>query len=160
LILNATPGAANSAVVPLPAYPLVWLNEVLPLNTSGVMDSQNEREPWIELYNSSANPIALDGLYLSDSYINLAKWAFPAGSLLQPGQFKLVFADGESGESTANEWHTNFRLTNGTGSVSLSRASSSAPQIVDYLNFDNLRQSAATALSPMASCSIARSSSP
>jgi hypothetical protein len=138
LAINATPGAANALTVPLQPYPLVWLNEVLSVNTTGLTDGQNEREPWIELYNSSAAPIPLDGLFLSDDYVNLTKWSFPAGSLLQPGQRKLVFADNEPGESTASEGHANFRLSAGTGSVALSRAVSGGSQIIDYLNFDNL----------------------
>jgi hypothetical protein len=138
VLVNATPAAANAVTVPLPPYPLVWLNEVLPINTAGLTDSRGEREPWIELYNSSGAPLSLDGLYLSDEYANLAKWPFPAGASLQAGEFKVVFADGEAAESTATEWHTNFRLNSGTGSVALSRPFNGTMQIVDYLNFDNL----------------------
>ncbi len=43
--------------------------------------------------------------------------------------------DGEPGESTATEFHTNFRLASGTGSVVLSRELDGKPQILDYLNF-------------------------
>ncbi|HKX60817.1 MAG TPA: lamin tail domain-containing protein, partial [Verrucomicrobiae bacterium] len=103
VVVNATPGAPNAVVVPLPAFPLVWLNEVLPVNTTGLADGQGEREPWIELHNSSAQPIPLDGLYLSDDYSTLAKWAFPPGATLQPREFKVIFADGEPNESTALE---------------------------------------------------------
>jgi hypothetical protein len=50
----------------------------------------------------------------------------------------VLFADGESAETTASEWHTSFRLTNGTGSVALTRLVNGAPQIVDYFNFSDL----------------------
>jgi len=136
LAVNATPGAANAVTISVTPYPLVWLNEVLPVNTTGLADGQGEREPWIELYNSSASAISLDGLFLSDDYVNLSKWAFPAGATLQPGEFKTIFADGEPGESTATEWHTSFRVSGGTGSVALSQADGNAVRIVDYLNFD------------------------
>jgi regulation of enolase protein 1 (concanavalin A-like superfamily) len=138
LIVNATPGAANAVTVSITPYPLVWLNEALPINTTGPTDGQGEREPWIELYNSSAAPISLDGLFLSDDYVNLARWSFPAGATLQPGEFKVVFADGEPTESTATEWHTSFRLSSGTNSVALSQTDGEGARIVDYLNFDNL----------------------
>jgi hypothetical protein len=137
--INATPGVANALTVPVGPYPLVWLNEVLPVNTSGLPDAQGEREPWIELYNSSAAPVSLDGLFLSDDYGNLSKWAFPAGSTLAPRQYRIVFLDGEPGESTANEWHANFRLATpaGTGSIALSQTTAGgAVRIADYLNFD------------------------
>jgi hypothetical protein len=136
--VNFTPAAPTAVAVSLPPYPLVWLNEVLPLNSNGILDDQNEREPWIELYNSSRSAIPLDGMFLTDDYVNLAKWAFPPGSALQPGEFKVVFADGEASENTATEWHSSFRLVSGTGGVALSRLVGGAPQIVDYLNFDAL----------------------
>jgi hypothetical protein len=136
--VSFTPGAPTAVAISLPPYPLVWLNEVMPLNSNGIVDSQNEREPWIELYNSSSAAISLDGMFLSDDYAHLAKWAFPADSVLQPGEFKVVFADGETNENTAAEWHTSFRLVSGTDGVALARLVNGAPQIVDYLNFDGL----------------------
>ncbi len=136
--VSFTPGAPTAVAISLPAYPLLWLNEVMPLNSSSIADGQNEREPWIELYNSSGAAISLDGMFLTDDYAHLAKWAFPAGSVLQPGEFQVVFADGETSEGTAAEWHTNFRLVAGTDGVALARLVNGAPQIVDYLNFDGL----------------------
>jgi hypothetical protein len=108
------------------------------VNASGIADNQGEREPWIELFNSSASPISLEGFYLTDDYLDLNKWAFPAGAVVNPGEFKVVIGDGETGESTAGELHTSFRVAAGTGSVALTRLANGIPQIVDYLNFDNL----------------------
>jgi hypothetical protein len=134
----ATPGTNNVVVTPIPAYPLVWLNEVLPTNSSSIMDNQGEREPWIELYNSSSSQIALSDFFLSDDYTQLAKWRFPTGAVINPGEFKVIFADGEPGESTLSEWHTSFRLSNSSESLGFSRLLNGAPQLVDYLNFGNL----------------------
>lgn len=136
--IYATPGASNALTLSLPAFPLVWLNEAQSVNTSGIADNQGEREPWIEIYNSGAAPVSLDGLYLSSDYGSLTQWPFPAGATLNPGEFKVIFADGEPGESTGAEWHTNFRLAAGTGSVALSRLVNGSAQIVDYLNYDGL----------------------
>ena len=133
-----TPAAPNAVQLSLPAYPLVWLNEVMTLNTTGLADGQGEREPWIELYNSGVSPIALDGFFLTDDYVNLTRWPFPPGATIDPGQFRVVYADGEPAETAASEWHTSFRLTNGTSSVALTRLVNGAPQIVDYFNVDNL----------------------
>lgn len=135
--ISATPGANNYLTNQLPPYPQVWLNELLPINTSGITDIQGERDPWIELYNSSGAPIQLDGLFLTDDYLNLTKWPFPANAGIDGGGFKVIFADGEPNESTAMELHTNFRLTSGMGSVALTRMANGLPQIVDYLNFED-----------------------
>jgi hypothetical protein len=136
--IYATPGVSNSLSVPMPGFPLVWLNEVQPINATGATDNQGEREPWIEIYNSGNEPISLDGLYLSSGYANLSEWAFPAGAVLNGGEFKTIFADGEPGESTSTEWHTNFRLNGGSGAVALSRIVNGSAQIVDYLNYEGI----------------------
>jgi hypothetical protein len=114
------------------------LNEVVPVNTSGANDNAGEPEPWIELVNMGSNPVSLAGCCLSDSYASLAQWAFPPDAVINPGQYLVVWADGEPGESTASELHTGFRLTNGTGSVVLSRIITEGPQVLDYLNFQAL----------------------
>ena len=64
-------------------------------------DNLGEREPWVEIHNAGAAPVSLDGLFLSDHYTNLARWAFPAGATLGPGGFTIVFADGQPAQSTA-----------------------------------------------------------
>src|SRR5204862_1094562 len=116
----ATPGAPNTVARDLPPFPALYLNEVQPENVSGPLDNHGEREPWIEIYNSGATDISLDGYYLSDNYASLTQWAFPAGSSIGAGQFRIVFADAEPGESTASEWHANFRPQAGHGSIALS----------------------------------------
>jgi lamin tail-like protein/Big-like domain-containing protein/CotH protein len=131
----ATPGAVNTLVDDLPAYPQLWLNEVQAVNLTGIADNTGDRDPWIELYNSSASPISLDGYYLANNFSTLTQWQFPPGSTINPGAFKLVWADGETGESTATDWHTSFGLSGPTGVVALVRMVASEPQIVDYLTY-------------------------
>ncbi|MCI0744925.1 MAG: lamin tail domain-containing protein [Verrucomicrobia subdivision 3 bacterium] len=135
----ASPAVANSSVALLPAYDPLWLNELQAENTTGPVDNFNEREPWIELYNAGTNSIELHGYYLANNYTsNLIRWAFPPGATLAPGQFGLVWADGEPGESSSDHWHTSFRLNSVTGSVALVRLVDGQPQITDYLTYANL----------------------
>ena len=134
-----TPGAANVVAASLPAYDPLWLNELQPNNATGIMDNQSQREPWIELYNSGTTTLDLSGYYLADNYTNnLTQWQFPAGSTLAPGAFKLIWADGQPGQSTATDWHTSFRLNGSTGSVALVRLVAGQPQITDYLNYSSI----------------------
>jgi hypothetical protein len=130
-----TPGAPNSITTNLPAYPLVWLNEVLPLNTSGLQDNVGDRDPWIELYNDSATQVTLDGWFLSDSYNPLNKWPFPTGTVIPSKGYLLVWADGETGESIAGVPHTSFRLTQTNGVVALSRLNGASPLLIDFMNY-------------------------
>ncbi|MBC8003174.1 MAG: lamin tail domain-containing protein, partial [Opitutaceae bacterium] len=133
-----TPGTTNSVRASLPAFPTLWLNEVLPnnffLGTNGMADRLGDRDPWVELYNGGTDAISLNGYFLANNYTNLTQWAFPAGATLNPKQFLVVWLDGEPGETTAGEYHTGFRAAPDIGSVALVKGSSS-PTIIDYLNY-------------------------
>lgn len=133
--IYATPGAPNTVAGELPPYDPVWLNEVQTANLSGPSDNNGEREPWIELYNSSDTPVSLEGYYLATSYTNnLTEWPFPAGATIAPKSFKVLWADAQPAQGTANALHTNFRLDPGAGSLALVRLVNGRPQITDYLN--------------------------
>ncbi len=131
----ATPGVANTVARDLATFPELYLNEVQPENIAGPLDNQGEREPWIEIYNAGSSTLGLDGYYLSDNYGSTTQWPFPPGSSIGAGEFKVVFVDGEPGESTATEWHANFRAQAGHGSISLATAA----LVHDYLNYTNVR---------------------
>ena len=136
--ISSTPGTTNRGIASLPAFPTLWINEVLADNLTGILDGAAERDPWIEIYNRSTNTVSLDGLYLSSTYTNLTNWAFPAGHSLTGGQFLVVFCDGQPGQTAGSELHTGFRLSSGSGSVALSRIYSNAPQVIDYVNYTAL----------------------
>jgi hypothetical protein len=135
-----TPTLVNSVRATLPPFPKIWINEILPHNTNNnvfIADRFGDRDPWIELYNGGTNAIPLTGYFLANQYTNLLQWPFPAGTpVLNPGQFLLVWADGESGESITSELHTSFRLNSTTGSVALVRLSNSVPTIIDHINYN------------------------
>ena len=133
-----TPAALNSVAATLPVFPSLWINEVLADNLTGITNRAGQRAPWLELFNPTTNTVPLDGLYLANSYTNLTAWIFPAGAVMRPGEFKVVFTDGHAGLSTSNELHTSFVLTSGTGCVALSRLYQGLPQILDYVDYTNL----------------------
>src|SRR5262249_29858249 len=69
---------------------------------------------------------------------NLTQWAFPLNSSISPGQFKIVFADGNTNLSTLAELHTSFILPSSAGSLALSRITNSQVQVLDYVDYTNL----------------------
>jgi hypothetical protein len=139
-LAQATPGIPNSSLALLPPYPPVWLNELQPNNTTGIRDGSDTAEPWIELYNGGTNAVSLAGLFLSDNYgSNLTQWPFPA-EMIGPGEFRIIWADGDPEESTPTEWHTSFRLHPSSGTVALTRLLGTDPQVLDYLTFNNIGQ--------------------
>lgn len=138
ILKAATPGAINSVSTVLPPFPSLWINEVQAENLTGITNRAGTRTPWLELYNPSTNVVSLSGLYLANSYANPTAWAFPAGASINPGQFRIIFADGLTSLSTASELHTSFSLSGSSGSLLLSRLYGNLPQILDYLDYTNL----------------------
>jgi hypothetical protein len=134
----ATPGAVNSVNASLAAFPTLWINELQAENLTGLTNRAGSRTPWLELYNPSPNAVPLSGLYLANAYANPTAWCFPAGAVIQPGQFLPIFADGLTGLSTTAELHTSFSLAPGAGSVVLSRLLNGEVQVLDYVNYTNL----------------------
>ncbi|MBA7677908.1 hypothetical protein ES703_86175 [subsurface metagenome] len=130
--VNGTPGAVNSQAGTSSSVPDLWVNEVLPVNGSINTDEQNEYEPWIEIYNASANSIDLGGMYLTDDYGNPTKWEIPASTILNSGDWMIFWADAETGDGPL---HTNFVLSDAGGSVGLY---TSTGEIIDYLNYEPL----------------------
>ena len=137
-VYAVTPGAANSGTDSLPAFPDLWLNEVQADNISGVQDGAGDTDPWVELYNPGAFAISLDGYYLSADYASPTNWPFPASATVPAGGTLMVWCDGETGESSASEPHTDFVLSSSTGQIGLARMVEGEPQIVDYLTYTNL----------------------
>jgi hypothetical protein len=129
-----TPGAPNNVAAVLPEFPTLRINEVLPRNVRGLVDASGKAEPWLELINTGSSPVSLEGLFLADNVRGTNRWVFPASGVLEPGGFRVVFADGEPAQSSASEWHASFRLpsTEGTGFlVILGRDVGGVPQVVD-----------------------------
>jgi hypothetical protein len=138
-IVSATPGSNNTSAASLEPIPTLWLNELQAGNTVGIVDNMGEREPWIELYNPGTTAVNLEPYYLANNYdTNLTQWPFPAGASIAPGEFKIIWADGEPGETAGNQLHTSFRLNASTGSVALVRVVNAIPEVLDYLTYSGV----------------------
>jgi hypothetical protein len=121
-----------------PGLPSLWLNEVSN-NITGPVDNAGEHDPFIELYNGGATGIVLGAYALTDDYNNLAKWRFPAGFSIAPGQFLVVWADGQAARSTDTILHTSFRAWNPTNSgLALTRVLGTTTNVMDYLDYKQL----------------------
>ncbi len=87
----------------------VVINEFLAVNQTGIQDEAGQREDWIELYNNTSTALDLYGLYLTDSYSNLTKFAFPQNSVIPANGYMLIWADQDP--STTSYLHANFKLS-------------------------------------------------
>ncbi len=136
-----TPGQPNTFLASLPAFPALWINEMLPENTTTNTDNFGEHDPFIELYNGGTNTLDLSTCFLADNYTNLTQWNFPAGTTVAPGGFLVVWADGQPAQSAPGVLHTSFRLTPGSGTVSMTclLGAPAQPVVLDYLDYSLIR---------------------
>jgi len=89
----------------------------------------------VELYNSGTNTVNLNGWFLTDSFTNLTRWAFPADTAINPGEYLIVWLDGQPNQTTASAPHTTFRIPTGTGSLALVFPFNSQATVLDYVNY-------------------------
>ncbi|MFT5241413.1 MAG: hypothetical protein ACI9X0_002394 [Kiritimatiellia bacterium] len=145
---SATPGTTNALAATRPALPLLWINEIMPTNTSTLADNVGDYDPWIELINLESNSIDLAEFRLSDDYALLAKWAFPSGTVINAGERLLIWADNETGESMPGFLHAAFRLSPVGGTVFLARAELGSHTIVDYVDYGAIEADASYGSTP------------
>ncbi len=134
---GGTPGAANSTLGTItPVLPL-FVNEVLPVNTSTNQDNASEFDPWVEIYNASSQAINLGGtggLYLSDSVSTPLKWPFPAPTTICGGCWLTVWVDSDTVQGPVPP-HASFSLNPLGGFIGLFTSGGS---LVDYVNYGQL----------------------
>jgi len=136
-LVNATPGAVNSVLQDMASIPPIWINEVHPINTTGITDGAGERGPWLELFNDSAALVDLSEWSLSDSASALRKSVFPLGTIIPAKGYLLVWADGAL-TTSPGEIHANFQLSSTGGAVYLSQWRNGITAIADYLQYSSV----------------------
>ncbi len=134
----ASPGYLSSIAESLEPFPALWLNEVQTANQSGPVDRFGHHPPWVELYNAGPTNLVLDGLSLSDDLTNLARWSLPAGTTVPARGFRVVWLDGQPGESTPDEVHAGFSLAADAAFIALSRQAPERAEVLDYLRLPPL----------------------
>lgn len=76
--------------------------------------STNLFSDWLELYNPNATAVDLSGCYLTDSLNAPSKWQIPSNTLMGPGGFLLIWADGLTNlnaNASSTALHANFKLS-------------------------------------------------
>lgn len=132
-ILNfPTPGATNDDS---PGPLAIFINEWMAANVSALADpADGNFDDWFELYNPNSTAIALGGYTLTDNLTNTTRWAIPAGTVIAPRAFMLVWSDDDTGQNnpTNTDLHTDFKLSQGGDEIALF---ASDGRLVDYVRF-------------------------
>jgi hypothetical protein len=93
----------------------IVLNEIVSQNTqNGFLAADGEAYDWIELHNTGAEEIDLQGSFLTDDPEFLTKWEFTRRFLIPAGDYAIVFAS-DRDELLNDQEHLNFKLDSGDG---------------------------------------------
>lgn len=91
----------------------VALSEIMISNKVSVPDNLGGYPDYIELHNGSTERADISGYGLSDSLLEGAKYVFPAGTVLEPGAYVVVWCGGEAEDGM----HAPFKLSAGEEAV-------------------------------------------
>ena len=111
------------------------INEYSASNCNADGGNCGDYEDWIELYNNSAEPIDLEGYYLSDKIDNLLKWQFPSSVTINPMSYMVIYASGLDPELEVSNNNTSFKLTQ-TKNNEFIILSNPDGDIIDYVQLD------------------------
>lgn len=118
----------------------VQINEIVASNTRSFPDITDFEDypDWIELGNTGATAVSLDGYFLSDDAATPLKWRVPAGASIPGNGYLMIMADGHDAapgqtfprgywpwkDFQTGRYHTNFNLSATGESVVLSKVAS------------------------------------
>ncbi len=119
----STPGQSNDANGQAKADELiraynptgVYISEVMASNDIVALGATSATTDYVELYNSSNDTVDLSFYGLSDSLKRPRRWQFPNGTVIAPGEYKIIYLDGQPGLTTVTDLHTNFKLKRAGG---------------------------------------------
>jgi hypothetical protein len=95
--------ASNVAAEPL-------ITEFMASNRATIADEDGDFSDWIEIHNPTPEPVSLAGWTLTDNAADLSRWTFPS-ILLEPGEFRIIWASNKNRRSLIAPLHTNFALS-------------------------------------------------
>ncbi len=89
---------------------VIKISEVMSSNLITITDEDGDYSDWIELTNKSDAPVDISGYALSDNESAPRDWLFPDGTIINPGEYLLVFLSGKDKVGKNGELHASFRL--------------------------------------------------
>jgi len=130
LLNAATPGAENENPE-IPEVVVLYINEFLAVNDSGIQDASGAFEDWLELYNPGPDAVELGGLFLTDDLLNTTQWSLP-DTTLAAGDFLVIWCDNDPEEGVL---HASFKLSGSGEEIGLFGRLAAGNEVIDSYVF-------------------------
>ena len=88
----------------------VWISEVQASNNAVETYSGAAKTDWIEIYNSGTSTVDLSDWGLSDDLSRGRKWQFPRGTVIAPGEYKVILCDKNTAKNSPAQPHASFKI--------------------------------------------------
>jgi hypothetical protein len=112
------------------------INEFMASNGSTIADEYGGFDDWIELYNNTAEPVDIGGMYITDKLTAPGQYqiptSFPGLTIIQPGGYLVLWADKESGQGAL---HLDIKLSADGEEIGLARFTDGHFKYVDSVSF-------------------------
>lgn len=118
--LTSTVGTAEGDIV---------INELLASNDVTNADQDGGFDDWVEIYNKGMEAVDLEGYTITDDITDFTLFVFPAGTILQPNEYILVWADKEPEQEG---YHADLKISASGETLYLTNAELS---IIDSVSF-------------------------
>ena len=113
----------------------IEITEIVASNTQYAADENGLYQDYFEIHNTSNAAVDLSNWCASDDPEKPNAWRFPEGFVLQPGEYRIVYASGLNRADATNP-HTNFGLSPEGETLTISDANS---RLVDSVSYDLLK---------------------
>ena len=114
------------------------LSEVVALNNGSLKDETGGSPDWVEVTNCGDEPLSLSGLLLTSTFPAVGPtYAFPAETILAPGERLIVFCDGDTEEGAT---HAPFSLPSSGASLYLLEETEQPMlrRVVDHMTYSSI----------------------
>ncbi len=113
----------------------IEITEIVASNKQYAADENGLYQDYFEIHNTSDQAVDMSNWYASDDPQKPTAWRFPQGFILQPGEYRIVYASGLNRSDVENP-HTNFGLSPEGETLTISDANS---RLVDSVSYDLLK---------------------
>lgn len=113
----------------------IEISEIVASNRQYAPDENGLYQDYFELHNTTDQPIDMSDWYASDNPAKPLAWRFPQGFILQPGEYRIVYASGLN-RADAEHPHTSFGLSPEGETLLISDANG---RLVDSVTYDLLK---------------------